>query len=50
MVDFPAVMARLKQGGFTRGPLVVECLTPGDLEHTLAEAKKARQFLEELTR
>jgi sugar phosphate isomerase/epimerase len=50
MVDFPAVMARLKQGGFTHGALVVECLEPGNLEHTLAEAKKARKFLEELTR
>ena len=50
MVDFPAVIKRLKQGGFTGGALVVECLEPGDLEHTLAEAKKARQFLEELTR
>lgn len=49
MVDFPAVFARLKQGGFTSGPLVVECLEPGDLEHTLAEAKKTREFLEELT-
>jgi neutral ceramidase len=49
MVDFPAVLARLKQGGFTGGPLVVECLEPGDLEQTLAEAKKVRQFLEELT-
>jgi hypothetical protein len=48
-VDFPAVLARLKQGGFTGGPLVVECLEPGDLKQTLAEAKKARQFLEELT-
>ena len=49
MVDFPAVMARLKQGGFTGGPLIVECLEPGDLEQTLAEAKKVRLFLEELT-
>jgi hypothetical protein len=48
-VDFSAVLARLKQGGFTGGPLVVECLEPGGLEQTLAEAKKARQFLEELT-
>ena len=48
-VDFPAVLARLKKGGFTRGPLVVECLKRGDLEQTLAEAKKARRFLEELT-
>jgi len=49
MVDFPAVLARLKQGGFTGGPLIVECLEPGNFEQTLAEAKKARQFLEELT-
>jgi neutral ceramidase len=48
-VDFPAVLARLKKGGFTRGPLVVECLQPGNLEQTLVEAKKARRFLEELT-
>ncbi|UCF17006.1 MAG: sugar phosphate isomerase/epimerase, partial [Phycisphaerales bacterium] len=48
-VNFPAVLSRLKKGGFTHGPLVVECLEPGDLVQTLAEAKKARRFLEELT-
>lgn len=48
-VDFAAVLARLKQGGFTSGALVVECLDPGDLKQTLAEAKKARRFLKELT-
>lgn len=48
-VDFPAVLARLRQGGFTSGALVVECLDPGDLEQTLAETKKARRFLEKLT-
>ncbi|MGB2808167.1 MAG: neutral/alkaline non-lysosomal ceramidase N-terminal domain-containing protein, partial [Sedimentisphaerales bacterium] len=48
-VNFPAVLARLKKGGFTRGPLVVECLQRGDLKQTLAEARKARRFLEELT-
>jgi len=48
-VDFPAVLARLRKGGFRGGPLVVECLEPGDLEHTLAEARKARRFLENLT-
>ena len=31
------------------GALVVECLEPGDLPHTLAEAKKTREFLEKLT-
>jgi neutral ceramidase len=48
-VNFPAVLARLKKGGFISGPLVVECLERGDLKQTLAEAKKARMFLEELT-
>jgi sugar phosphate isomerase/epimerase len=49
-VDFPAVFARLKQGGFTRGPLIVECLARGQLESVKAAATKARQFLEKLTR
>jgi sugar phosphate isomerase/epimerase len=48
-VNFPAVFARLKQGGFTGGPLVVECLAPGDLPALAAEARKARLFLEQLT-
>jgi sugar phosphate isomerase/epimerase len=48
-VDFPAVLARLKKGGFRRGPLVIECLGRGDLEQTLTEARKARRFLEEIT-
>jgi sugar phosphate isomerase/epimerase len=48
-VDFPAVLARLKKGGFTGGPLIVECLEPADTEKTLGEAKKARLFLENLT-
>ena len=48
-VDFPKVMARLKQGGFTTGPLIVECLAPGDLKETVAEAKRARKFLGNLT-
>ncbi len=48
-VDFPAVFARLKEGGFVGGPLVVECLDPGDLGQTLEEARKARRFLENVT-
>ncbi|HNY78471.1 MAG: neutral/alkaline non-lysosomal ceramidase N-terminal domain-containing protein [Sedimentisphaerales bacterium] len=48
-VDFRVVFALLNAGGFEGGPLVVECLDPGDLPHTLEEAKKARRFLEELT-
>jgi len=52
-VDFPAVFAKLKKGGFTRGPLVVETVTrrtPPELPQLLAEAQKARKFLEELVR
>ena len=48
-VDFPEVLAKLKKGGFTNGPLIVECLERGDRKQTLAEARKARRFLEELT-
>ncbi len=47
-VDFPRVMAVLKKGGFTAGPLIIETLTPGDRAATLAEAKKARKFVEQL--
>jgi sugar phosphate isomerase/epimerase len=49
-VDFPKVFARVKQGGFTRGPLIVECLERGsDAAKITAEARKARRFLEDLT-
>jgi sugar phosphate isomerase/epimerase len=47
-VDFRAVFARVKKGGFTHGPLVVETLSSGDQSHVLAEAKKARQFVENM--
>lgn len=50
-VNFAKVLARLKQGGFTHGPLVVECLdNHGDLAHINAEAVKARELLEALTK
>jgi sugar phosphate isomerase/epimerase len=49
LVDFRRVLARLKQGGFRSGPLIVECLERGDLAKVTAEAKKARLFLEQLT-
>lgn len=48
-VNFPAVLARLRKGGFTHGPLIVECLERADAEQTLANARKTRWFLEELT-
>ncbi len=48
MVDFAAVMAGLYEGGFRKGPLIIECLAPGDLDKTLSEAKKARLFVSDL--
>jgi len=48
LVNFKGVLARLRQGGFTSGALVGECLAPGELPQLLEEAKKARQFLEQL--
>ena len=49
-VDFETVLTTLKKGGFTSGPLVVECLKPGEPKEILSEAKKAREFLENLTK
>jgi sugar phosphate isomerase/epimerase len=46
MVNFPKVMANLKRGGFTSGALLIECLAPGDLSQLLADAKRARAFVE----
>ena len=48
MVDFTVVMKQLRKGGFRRGPLIVECLSKGDLSFVNSEARKARLFLEEL--
>lgn len=48
VVNFKAVFARLRQGGFHRGALIVECLAPGEPPQLLAEAKKAKKFLEDL--
>ena len=48
-VNFREVFARLKKGGFTRGPLIIECLARGDTPAKItAEAKQARLFVEEL--
>jgi sugar phosphate isomerase/epimerase len=49
-VDFPKVLAHLRRGGFTGGPLVVECTAPGDRAKVTAEARKAREFVETLVR
>jgi len=45
MIDFKGVLARLKKGGFNKGPLIVECLAKGDLQFINSEAKKAYEFL-----
>jgi sugar phosphate isomerase/epimerase len=50
VIDFKAVFARLKQGGFRSGALIVECLAPGELPQLLVEAQRARKFLEDLVR
>ena len=49
-VDFPAVFSRLKKGGFTSGSLVVETLSAVEPSQLVAEAKKARLFVENLLR
>ncbi len=49
MVDFPNLIKRLRKGGFKNGPLIVECLNDGDLSYVNAEARKTREFLEEIT-
>lgn len=49
-VNFREVLARARKGGFTGGPLVVECLDRLDTPAKItAEARKARLLLEELT-
>ncbi len=47
-VNFRTILHSLKSAGFKHGPLMIESLTPGDLPSTLAEAKKAKRFVEEL--
>jgi len=50
MVDFPSVMAELRQHGLTHGSLVIETLAPGDIAQLKKEARKARDFVEGLVR
>jgi sugar phosphate isomerase/epimerase len=48
-VDFPAVLKRLRAGGFKSGPALVECVSKGQTPAAVtAEAAKARRFVEEL--
>ena len=47
-VDFRALFAEMKQAGFN-GPLLVECCAPGDTpESVAANARKNREYLENL--
>ena len=47
-VNFSQVFANLRRGGFKGGPLVIECLKPGEPAAVTAEARKARLFVEQL--
>lgn len=47
-VRFPEVFARLRAGGFTGGPLLVECTARGSVKSITAAARQARLFLEQL--
>lgn len=49
MVDFPELFTRMRKGGFKSGPLVVECLNTGDNAYLISEARKTREYLEEIT-
>jgi sugar phosphate isomerase/epimerase len=49
-VNFLAVLSRLKKGGFTRGPLIIETLARGTPAELLANARQARTFVEDLVR
>jgi sugar phosphate isomerase/epimerase len=48
LVRFPAVWSRLVTGGFSTGPLIIECLKKGTLAEIRTEAITARIFLERL--
>jgi sugar phosphate isomerase/epimerase len=49
IVDFEKLITRLKKGGFSKGPLIVEQLAPGELPFVNAEARKVREYLEGIT-
>ena len=44
-VDFPKVFAHLPRGGFTRGPLIVNGLAPGDAAQQAAWTQACRVLL-----
>lgn len=48
MVDFPNLFEEMKRGGFTSGPLIIECLNLGEISYITAEAEKAKEYLESI--
>lgn len=48
MVDFSKLLKRLKKGGFNNGPLVVEGLDRGDFNFVTSEARKVREYIEDI--
>jgi sugar phosphate isomerase/epimerase len=49
LVNFHELLVRTRKGGFSGGPLIVECVDPGEGPAIAAEARKARLFLERIT-
>jgi len=45
-VDFVKVLSGLKKGGFTKGPMIIECLKRGGRQEMAAEARQAKKFME----
>jgi len=51
LVDFKKVLASLRKGGFTQGPLILETVAPAKTPtQATAEAKKALAFMKEFVR
>jgi len=48
LVDFSGVLERLVRGGFTNGPLIIECLAAGDRPFLQQQAKRAKRFVDSL--
>jgi sugar phosphate isomerase/epimerase len=48
MVDFPVLFTRMREGGFKKGPLMIETLDTGDNAFLISEARKAREYIEGL--
>jgi sugar phosphate isomerase/epimerase len=48
LVGYPKLFKTMIELGFSSGPLIVECLAKGDYESVVNEAKKTREFLNNL--